>query len=239
MSGGPLRLARILVAVLVLAVVGVSIAMVVARRHHSAVGAPGPSPSGTASSPGPSASPPRVAFAFPAPEIIGLAVSGAGGRGLAVEPAQLIQTTLSQYYDQAFMDPATWTEGVPAATWSAFDASIRGQAKKDASSLALGATIPDLASLRVTKATLTVQVLLDAKDQPEAAEADVVFLATGADSKAGQVTVTNRATFLFRLVGGEWLIFAYPKTTTTVTTTPASPSATPTAAPTPSAGTSP
>jgi hypothetical protein len=237
MSGG-LRLARILVAVLVLAVVGVSIAMVVARSHHTPVGSPGPNSTPSGSSPAPSASPPRVAFNFPPPEIIGQAVLG-GGKHLAVDPAQLIQTALSRYYDQAFMDPATWTGGVPGAAWSAFDASIRDQAKEDASSLALGTSIPDLASLQVTKATLTVHVLLDAKDQPEAAEADVVFLAAGVDSGAGQVTVTNRATFLFRLVGGEWLIFAYPTTTTTVTTTPTSPSATPTATSTPSAGASP
>ena len=214
--------------------------MVVARNHPSEGAVPGASsPTGLASSPSLSAPPPRVAFTFPSLDIVGMAVGG-GGRSLAVEPAQLIQAALSQYYDQAFLDPGSWTGGVPDAAWSVFDESVRDQAKKDESSLALGAAIPDLASLGVTKAKLTVHVLLDAKDNPAAAVADVVFLAAGAASDGGQVTVTNRATFLFRLFGKEWLIVGYPKTTTSVTTAPISPSppASATATSTPFAGAS-
>lgn len=232
MSTG-LRIARLAVALLALAVVGISVAKVVSRSQGTKTAAVGTISSPTEEpSPSPSPSPPRVAFTFPAPKIFGITVVGGGGQALSVRPAQAIQEALSTYYDQAFMDPASWTAGVPDSAWEAFDDSVRSQAKKDVTSLALGSAIPDLASLEVTKAALTVHVLLNAKDQPEAAVANVTFKASGAAADGGQVTVTNNATFLFRLVGKDWLIFGYPETTTTAATAPAAAPPTTTPAPT-------
>ena len=224
-----MRLARAGVAVGVVAVVGVSIVVVLARGGREAA-APGSTPSSSGSgSPSPSPTP-RSLFTFPPPEIEGLRVlRGGGGLVRSQEPAALIQTILSRFYDQTFLEPETWLGGIPTEAWAAFDESIRDQALEDAASLALGDAVPGLADLGVTRATLSIHVLLDADDKPEAAVADIVFDATGTLSDGGQVTVTNRAEFLLRPIADTWLIVGYPKATTKVTAIPkASPSASPT-----------
>jgi hypothetical protein len=222
-----LRLARLGIALLAVAIVVTSIVVVLARNRSKSA-APTPTASG---SPLPSPTP-RTAFTFPPPEIEGFTVVGVGGRSLSREPAALIQSTLSEFYDQAFLDPVTWANGVPEDAWSAFDASVRERAIADTVSLALGDTVPSLASVEVTEATLSVHVLLNTKKKPDAAFADVVFKATGTLSDGEEITITNRAEFLLRPVSNAWLIFGYPKATTRVAGSPVSATPTPSATPT-------
>jgi hypothetical protein len=224
-----LRLARLGIALVVVAVVATSI-LVVLTRTATKKAAPAP----VSGSPLPSPTP-RPVFTFPAPEIQGFTVVGVGGLSLSKEPAALIQSALSQFYDQAFLDPATWANGVPEDAWSAFDASVRDQAIADTASLALGDTVPSLKSVEVTEATLSVHLLLNTKKKPEAAFADIVFNATGTLTDGEEITITNRAELLLRPVSDGWLIFGYPKATIKVTSTPVS--ATPTLSATPTGAT--
>jgi len=209
-----LRLARLGIALVVVAAVITSIVVVLTRNSSKTATPAQTAPVSGSPLPSPT---PRSVFTFPAPEIEGFTVVGVGGVSLSREPAALIQSTLSQFYDQAFLDPVTWANGVPEEAWSAFDASVRDQAIADTASLALGDTVPSLESLEVTKATLSVNVLLNTNKKPDAAFAEIVFNATGTLTDGEEITITNRAEFLLRPVSNTWLIFGYPEATTNVT----------------------
>jgi hypothetical protein len=149
-------------------------------------------------------------------------------KGIAASQAAAssVQSALSAFYDQSFLDPGTWTRGVPATAWNVFSPGLRSRAEQDSASLALGAQIPTLVRLSVTEASLSIRVLVNPRGGAEIAAADVRFIARG-DLKDGRsVSLTNRASFLFQSVGGRWLIVGYPAASTDVATEP---SPTPTA----------
>ena len=165
--------------------------------------------------------------------------SAAAARDAATE----IQTTLSAFYDAAFMDPRTRKQGLSPGAWNAFARSIRERARKDAASLTLGEPASRVDALSITDASLSVRVLLDPKGSPDAAIATVVFEASGTLIGGEPVQVSNRASFLLKPIDGRWLVVGYPQAKTELeapSPTP-SPSATPTAAgsASPSSGASP
>jgi len=182
----------------------------------------------TLSTPNPtSTSTPRPHFAFATPavtvELLGRNKAPQGTKGVAAQ----IQTDLSHFYDQAFVDPETWANGVPASVWAPFAPGVKAKAQADADSLTIGDPRVELASLSVTKASLSVTFLVDPTGHLVAATADVSFVATGALAGGEQVTVKNHDNFLYREVGGQWVIVAYPLASTKVDAGPvaSSPSA--------------
>jgi hypothetical protein len=197
------------------------------------------SPPASASPP----APPRAAFVFPLDKT-GAIATGRRNNAAARTAASRIQTTLSAFYDAAFMDPKTWKQGLPASAWVAFDEQVQKQAKSDAGSLTLGEVGSSIGQLSVTEASLSVRVLLDPKGRPHAAVATVVFDASGTLSSGEAVLVSNRASFLLEPDGATWLVVGYPSAKTNVETPPtpspgASTSATPTGSASPSPGASP
>jgi hypothetical protein len=175
------------------------------------------------------------------------AVSTGKGNAIATRNAATrIQTTLSAFYDAAFMDPKARRQGLPAGTWNTFAGAVQGQAKSDAGSLTLGEAGSTIDRLSVTDASLSVRVLLDPGGRPEAAIAVVSFDASGTLTGGEAVLVSNRASFLLRpSQGGRWLVVGYPSAKTEVESpspTPSpgasvSPASTPSASP--SSGASP
>jgi len=141
-----------------------------------------------------------------------------------------IQTTLSAFYDAAFMDPKT-RKDLPPDAWNAFAESLRKRAREDAVSLTLGDTGQSIKSLSVSQAGLSVRLLLDPKGRPQAAVATVVFDASGTLTGGEQVIVSNRARFLLRPFGKDWLVVGYPSAETSVESPPASPSSSSSASP--------
>jgi len=178
--------------------------------------------------------PPRQPFLLPDPTITVSLLGQAKSWQAATPLAGQIQTALSTFYDQAFVDPHTWTAGVPAAAWSIFAQDVQSRAKADADSLTIGSEpIHAVAGLNVTKATLSIRVLLDRAGRPHLASADVTFEATGTATGGAPLTITNRATFVFRAISGQWLVVAYPVADTSVDAGVPSPS--PRASPSPEA----
>jgi hypothetical protein len=147
--------------------------------------------------------------------------------------ATAIQSTLSGFYDAAFMDPGTRKQGLPSGAWEAFAEALRKQAKADAAALTLGEAAASIERLSVTNASLLVRLLIDPRGRPTAAFATVVLDASGTAAGGDPVLVSNRATFLLRPSGRRWLVVGYPKAVTNVESPPSpSPGATPTPSPT-------
>src|SRR6266496_3284328 len=102
--------------------------------------------------------PPRTAFVFPL-SATGSVSTGKMNAGAVRAAAAKVQTTLSAFYDAAFLDPATRRQALPASAWNAFARDIQEQARSDAASLTLGETGLNIDTLSLTNATLSVRVL--------------------------------------------------------------------------------
>jgi hypothetical protein len=198
---------------------------------------PGPSQPPLSTSP---PAPPREAFVFPLEKTTATS-TGRRNDAATRTAATRIQTTLSAFYDAAFMDPRNRTQTLPVEAWNAFAGQVRKKARSDAAALTLGETGPGIDELSVTDASLSVRVLLDPRGRPRAAVATVKFDASGTLRTGEAVLVSNRASFLLEPDGTRWLVVGYPSAKTDVETptpTPspgASASATPSASPSPGA----
>lgn len=193
--------------------------------------------------PGPTASPvpPRERLVLPLARTTTVKIAKRNTRA-ARDAAAAIQATLSGFYDAAFMDPKTWTQGLPAGAWKAFAGSLRDRAQSDADALTLGTAAPTIERLAVTHASLSVRLLLDPRGRPTAAFASVALDASGAQAGGEPVVVTNRTIFLLRPSRGQWLVVGYPSASTNVESPPPpSPGATvtPSSTESPSPGASP
>jgi hypothetical protein len=171
--------------------------------------------------------------------------SGRSNAAAAQAVAVKVQTTLSAFYDAAFMDPKARGQGPASAAWNAFARPAQERAKADAESLTLGEAGSGIDRLSVTEASLSVRMLLDPRGRPQAAIAVVVFDASGTLKSGDAVLVSNRASFFLRPAGDNWLVVGYPSAHTEVqasapTPSPAaSASASPTTSASPTSGASP
>ncbi len=211
-----------LIVVAALAVAGVTLFVLTRSGTHPAM------PHGAAASTAPT---PRTPFLLPDPSITISRLGSSSGEPVATALAGQIQTALSSFYDQAFMDPQTWTNGTPSSAWDIFAPELRAGAQRDADSLTLGVQPARVTGLRATDATLSIRVLVDGSGKARLALADVGFEATGTVVGGEPIIVTSRATFVFRVVSGQWLVVAYPVANTEVTAEPV-PSAPASASPT-------
>jgi hypothetical protein len=150
--------------------------------------------------------------------------TGRRGTGAAQDAAVEMAGNLSSFYDAVFMDPATWKGGVPDEAWALFDASIRDRARKDAAAFTLGAQAVALRGLEVEDTSLYLTVLVDPRGSPQTAVATVKFEATGMFDGGQQATVTNKASFLFHIRDGQWVVFGYPIASTSIAPVANSPS---------------
>jgi hypothetical protein len=206
-TGGPLLWSEVAgLAVLLTAIV---VPLVLASPSSESAAGPAPPPPALNS-------PPRPVFQFASPSVSVASLGPARGIVASQQAAPQVQAVLSSFYDQAFVDPSTWTKGVPAAAWNVFDQSVRAKAEQDATSLALGAQAPTLSHLDVTDSSLAVRFLVDPKGALSLAAADVRFTASGTLKDGQLLQVTNQATFLLRQVAGQWLIVGYPVASTRV-----------------------
>src|SRR4029077_4992015 len=138
------------------------------------------------------ATPPRVPFRFPLGTVTSTSLSGREATKAADTAADGVESALSTFYDQAFVDPAAWTSGAPAAAWKMFSADVVGRAKKDAGSLTLG-PVEGLDALDGGRSLLGVRVLLDPSLHATAAVGTVTFDATGTLKDGATLTVHNTA----------------------------------------------
>jgi hypothetical protein len=198
---------RLTLVALSLVLLGISIPLALARQTKEISQAPAPSPT---------PAPPRIQFTF-ALEDVRTSSTGSAGNRAARHVADDIQSSLSGFYDQVFLDPLTWTaQEIPPGVWEAFAETLRDRASKDAEALTLGEVAAQVAGLEVTRSSLDVRVLVDPRGRPQAAIAEVVFRAAGSIASGQGIKVVNRASFIFRPSSGVWLIVGYPSADTTV-----------------------
>jgi hypothetical protein len=225
-DGRRLIIGRVLLAVVAVALVALAIRQVTRN-------APGANPGRLPPGVGPTATPTvptRPPFFFPI-KAEAPATTGKARPAAANDSSIEIGARLSTFYDTVFMDPATWTGGVPDDAWKIFDPSIVDRARGDAEAFTMGDRAGGLATLSVTTSKLQVRVLLDPAGNPSTAVAEVDFVATGTTKEGHLVTVTNHASFLLRSTRGLWVVFGYPGASTDVETAPATPSPSGTATP--------
>jgi len=128
----------------------------------------------------------------------------------AKHAAPNLQKFLTRYLTVAFLEPAQAKSG-----WKdllgMFDPPVRGAAKKQLDSLALGSAAGNVTAIRPGKANAQA-VVLYAGGHPAAATVRISFDGT-ADSAQGSGPVRLRATL--QLLGGQpgWLIAAYDSKT--------------------------
>lgn len=202
---------RLALAGLALALLGASVPLALMRR---AVSTQPPTVS-----PSPTLPPIRPAFVFPLERVL-TSSTGRNRRAAVQEAAAAIQTTLSRFYDQVFLDPLAWKGGIPAETWDAFAASLRERAISDAESLTLADIGPQIARLFPDRSSLRVRLLLDPNGRPQAAVAEVTFRAWGSLLQGEGIEVLNEGSFLLRPGRGGWVVVGYPSATTTVQSLP-------------------
>jgi len=203
------------VVVLVVALVGVGIGSWALMSNDSSM------PRGSGS---PATTPARPRLFFRIGEVT-TDRTGKKAVGVAGDASVEIAGQLSSFYDSVFMDPDTWKNGVPEGAWVLFDRSLRARAREDSASFTLGSQAASLKNLRVENASMSVEVLVDPRGNPQAAVAEVEFKARGFLVNGQRVTITNTASFLFQPEKGEWLVFGYPSAKTTIEAQAPSPSA--------------
>ncbi|HYT77901.1 MAG TPA: hypothetical protein VEQ37_01295 [Actinomycetota bacterium] len=224
---------RVGAAIVALGLIAVGAVVLISRGGGTSAGPSHPPPP---TSPPP---PSREAFAFPLSKTHAVA-TGKGNAAETQRAAAGIQTTLSAFYDAAFMDPKARQQGLPAGAWNAFAQPIQEQAKSDAGSLTLGEAGRTIDQLSVTDASLSVRVLLDPSGHPQAAIANVTFDASGKLTGGEAVLVSNRASFLLRPApGGRWLVYGYPNAKTEVEAPSPTPSPSASGSPMPTSSASP
>jgi hypothetical protein len=204
---------RVGVAVLAVILVG---ALAYSLTHGSATST---SPGGGSGNPtppsGPPESPSRPVFFFRI-DTKSPAYTGKRAKTAADDASIEIGGQLSTFYDTAFVDPTTWTGGVPDRAWGIFDPSVLDLARKDAAALTMGDQAAGLLTITVKQSSLTVRVLLDPRGHPAAAVAEVEFVAVGKTKDGDALNVTNQASFLLRPENGLWMVVGYPSASTDV-----------------------
>jgi len=221
------------VAVVILLLAGLSGALIVALRGHG----PRPAAGGSGSR---FAAAPDEQFVFPLTQVHGVPVVSNASQDRVRAVAAQVQTTLSAFYRAAFLDSRAWAGSMDRAAWDAFAPTTRDQATANATSLTLSSPGGHVQSLKVAESSLDIQVLLDPQGIPQAAMANVTFVADGTLVGGESMQVKNQAHFLMRPAPTMWLIFGYPGARTQVTAPEATPTPSgPTPAGAPSSGVTP
>src|SRR5438552_11187832 len=153
------------VVVLVVALVGVGIGSWALMSNDSSM------PRGSGS---PATTPARPRLFFRIGEVT-TDRTGKKAVGVAGDASVEIAGQLSSFYDSVFMDPDTWKNGVPEGAWVLFDRSLRARAREDSASFTLGSRAARLKNLPVETASMSVEVLVDPRGNPQAAVAEVEF----------------------------------------------------------------
>jgi hypothetical protein len=226
-AGGRRLLVWFAAALLALALAGLAVWLFTrGSTPRSRTGGPGASPTVSPTVPG------RPAFFFHISSRPP-AATGKLNRAAADNASVEIGGRLSTFYDTVFMDPSTWSNGVPDDAWTIVDPSVADRAKNDAKAFTLADRVPDLTKLSVTQSSLDVKVLLDPAGQPYEAAVVVDFLAVGTLQGGQTVNVTNNVDLLLRPEGGQWFVVGYPSATTNVESPAGNATATPTQSPSP------
>jgi LCP family protein required for cell wall assembly len=193
----------VLVAILVVAIVGLVVAVTVLP-----VGGPG--------RPGPSASTGR-APASQAAHPLDVRLRRVAGRGpngpirrrALRRPAEAIRRTFTDLYETAFVDPDRWGGGRFPGLERFFSPGARIQARHDLDELTLGRSARLLAAVRPRRARLDARFVTDAGGHAIVAFAEMRFGGTATTTTGDRVPIDQRGRFVLRRANGSWRIDAY------------------------------
>jgi len=146
----------------------------------------------------------------------GRAVSGATQNG----DRATIVALFTQYYRDAFIDPAKWKDPTFKAQAALFTSDAQASFARDLSSLTIGEGRTDFARVDPTSATIKTSVYYDKNASPSWAIAVVTFRATATTKDSKTVVVAQTATYRLRKTQTGWAIFAYDAKESQDTPTP-------------------
>ena len=119
-----------------------------------------------------------------------------------------IKETMDELYLRAFVDTGSW--GDYGAAFELFDGEAQTRAQADVDVLTLGPTAKDdVEALNAPNGTLTISVLMDKKDAPFTAVAEVQFQANAEGKDNTTTEISSLGSFFLRQVDGAWRIYAY------------------------------
>lgn len=168
-------------------------------------------------------------FAFELGNVVPTPLSdtpGASLQGTARAAGNDVKATMDELYLRAFVDTDQW--GGYEGAFAMFDDAAAERAQADAAVLTLGLDANDLYdAMDSASGQLQISVLMDQKDQPVKAIADVEFVANAERTDGGTTEIQSTGSFFLRMVNGEWRVFAYRVDRDDQTTGASSPSGSP------------
>ena len=147
--------------------------------------------------------------------------SKAADEGTKNAQAESIEKMLTDYYQEAFVDPEKWGDGTFENLKQLFADDVQASFTKDLAALTIGEGRNDLKRVDPSGATLAVTIYYDGKAQPVLAVAAATFDAAGTLKQSGPpVTIKQKATFYLQKSGDAWRITSYDADQSQVTPTP-------------------
>jgi len=209
-AGGTLAVSkstRALVAVLVVALIGVVVSVFAFRR---------PTAPAAAASAGITASPTASPALTPSPAPLDVKLRRLTGRGpdgivrarTLRQPADDLEQTFADLYDVAFVDPSAWDEGRFPGLDRFFEGDRRRAMRDDLNELSLGKLAGDLDSVAPGRARLEVRFVTDRGDHPVVAFASMDFRARG-DAGGVDVPIRQSARYALERTHGAWRISSW------------------------------
>jgi hypothetical protein len=197
---------RVVIALLILALVGVAVLVTVGSRpedHEAAPPSPSPTPSPAPSSPVP------VHLVVKVRRVERIGVSGKVRRGEVRAAVRGVRDTVGALYRTSFVDPWLWSAGTFPGLVDSFAPRARAGARRDLGDLTLGNTARRLDGVDPRRARLDVGVLLGDRGRPISATAAMDFRAVGTGPAVGLVPIRHEGRYVLRPSGERWLIVAY------------------------------
>lgn len=151
----------------------------------------------------------------------------AADAGTQAAQGEAITKMITDYYQEAFVDPDKWGDGMFEDLKGLFAEAAQASFTKDIESLTIGQGRNDLRRVEPSASDLAITVYYDRRSQPTFAVAAATFNARGTLKETGPpVTIEQKTTFYLQKNGDTWTITAYDADQTQNTPTP-SPTASP------------
>jgi LCP family protein required for cell wall assembly len=160
-------------------------------------------------SPAPSRSPApeRFELTMNVRDVRGEGVNGSVGAPRLRGPAAEVSETITELYSIGFVDQESWS-GAFSSLGRLFAPAARPVEPRALRSLTLGPAAREIETVKPRRARLDLRFLLDAKDRPIVAVANVRFDAIGF-SVGGRRPILHEGRYTLRRSDGRWRIVAY------------------------------
>lgn len=123
---------------------------------------------------------------------------------------EAIVSMITDWYQQAFLDPAGWRDPKFPEIAGLFAGDARTKVETEIESVTIGDARDEVRSVKPDEAEVAVTIYVGEDGRTDYAVADVSFHGTGALKKDGvPLTIVQKAVYFLRLEVGGWRIFAY------------------------------